>query len=211
MMKFLKPFVFAACLAPAARLVWLGFHQDLGANPIEYITHQTGQCILVFLLLTLSITPARKLLRLPRLIAFRRMLGLFAFFYGVLHMLTYVWLDKFFDVHEMLHDIAKRRFITAGVTGFLLMVPLALTSTKGWIRRLGGKRWQRLHRLIYFTALAGVIHFYWLVKSDVRRPLFYAGLLAILLGARVAFYFARKRASASAGRPEQVPAVAEEA
>ena len=120
---------------------------------------------------TLALRRSRKLSGLPWLIRFRRMLGLFAFFYGSLHLMTYVWLDKFFNVHEMLHDIAKRRFITAGMTAWLLMLPLALTSTKGWIRRMGGKRWQKLHRLIYFSAAAGVVHFIWLVKADLRRPL----------------------------------------
>ena len=113
------------------------------------------------------------------------MFGLFAFFYGCLHLTTYVWLDKFFDVHEMLADIAKRRFITAGLAGFVLMIPLALTSTKGWIRRLGGKRWQALHRLIYFSAAAGVIHYIWLVKADLRSPLRYAFVLLVLLGYRI--------------------------
>jgi len=114
------------------------------------------------------------------------MLGLFAFFYGSLHLMTYVWLDKFFDVPMMLHDIAKRRFITAGMTAWTLMLPLALTSTRGWIRRLGGKRWQKLHRLIYFSAIAGVIHFIWLVKADLRRPLTYGAILAVLLFYRIA-------------------------
>ena len=182
-----KVALFLACCAPAALLLWKGWRQDLGANPIEYITHATGNWTLRFLLLTLSITPLRRLLNLPDLIRFRRMLGLFAFFYGCLHFLTYIWLDKFFDLHEMIADVAKRRFITAGLTGFLLMIPLAVTSTKGWIRRMGGKRWQKLHRLIYASAVAGVIHYYWLVKSDVRLPLFYAACLAILLAARVAW------------------------
>jgi sulfoxide reductase heme-binding subunit YedZ len=122
------------------------------------------------------------------------MLGLFAFFYGSLHLTTYVWLDKFFNVHEMLHDIAKRRFITAGMTAFALMLPLALTSTAGWIRRLGGKRWQKLHRLIYFSAAAGVVHFIWLVKADLRRPLTYGAILSVLLAYRlVTWLVARAR------------------
>ena len=130
MLRYFKPTVFLACLVPLSRLAWLGFHKGLGANPIEFITHSTGDWTLTFLLVTLSITPLRKLTRQYWLISFRRMLGLFAFFYGSLHLMTYVWLDKFFDVHEMLHDIAKRRFITAGMTAFALMIPLALTSTK---------------------------------------------------------------------------------
>src|SRR5260370_14583153 len=129
---------------------------------------------------------------MPWLIRFRRMVGLFAFTYGTLHLMTYVWLDKFFDVHEMLHDILKRRFITAGLTAWLLMLPLALTSTKGWIRRLGGKRWQKLHRLIYFSAAASVLHFIWLVKRDLRRPLTYGAILAGLLAYRALVWLIAK-------------------
>ena len=185
MLRYFKPVIFLACLAPLANLAWRGFHAELGANPIEAITHFTGTCTLVFLLITLSVTPLRKLTRQYWLINLRRMFGLFAFFYGCLHLTTYVWLDKFFDVHEMLADIAKRRFITAGLAGFVLMIPLALTSTKGWIRRLGGKRWQALHRLIYLSAAAGVIHYIWLVKADLRSPLRYAFVLLVLLTYRI--------------------------
>jgi sulfoxide reductase heme-binding subunit YedZ len=184
MHRYFKPVVFLACLVPLARLAWLGFHAGLGANPIEFITHSTGDWTLTFLLITLSITPLRKLTRQYWLISFRRMVGLFAFFYGSLHLMTYVWLDKFFDVHEMVHDIAKRRFITAGMTAFALMIPLALTSTKWSIRRLG-KRWQMLHRLVYFSASVGVIHYIWLVKADLKKPLEYAFVLGILLMYRV--------------------------
>src|SRR5579864_6583675 len=154
MLRYVKLVIFLACLAPLARLVWRGLHADLGANPIEAITHGTGDWTLTFLLITLSITPLRKITRQYWMIGLRRMLGLFAFFYGCLHLLTYVWFDKFFDVHEMLSDIAKRPFITVGFGGLLLMLPLAITSTAGWIRRLGGHRWQLLHRLIYFSGLA---------------------------------------------------------
>jgi len=188
MSRYLKPVVFLACLLPLANLVWKGFHSDLGANPIEKITHTTGDWTLTFLLITLSITPLRKLTRQYWLIGWRRMLGLFAFFYGTLHLMTWVWLDKFFDVHEMLADVAKRRFITAGMTGFALMIPLALTSTKWSIRKLGGKRWQALHRLIYFSAAAGVIHYIWLVKADLRKPLEYAAVLGVLLAYRAAVW-----------------------
>src|ERR1043165_8257263 len=145
----------------------------LGANPIEVITHSTGDWTLIFLLLTLSITPLRRLSGQLWLIRFRRMLGLFAFFYGCLHFTTYIWLDKFFDLHEMLADVAKRKFITVGFSAVILMIPLALTSTQGMIRRLG-KRWTTLHRLIYISAIAGVIHYWWLVKADVRKPAYYA-------------------------------------
>jgi len=185
MVRYFKPVIFLACLAPVFVLGWQGFHAGLGPNPIEKITHATGDWTLRFLLITLSITPLRKLTRQYWLINFRRMLGLFAFFYGFLHLMTYVWLDKFFDVHEMLHDIAKRKFITAGMTAFTLMIPLALTSTRWSIRKLGGKRWQALHRLIYLSAAAGVIHYIWLVKADLRKPLVYASILGILLLYRV--------------------------
>jgi len=183
--RALKAPVFLLCLGPAFVLTWKGFHGGLGANPIDVITRTTGRWTLTFLLITLSVTPVRKLSSLTWLIRFRRMLGMFAFFYGSLHLMTYVWLDKFFDVHAMLHDIAKRRFITAGMTAWALMLPLALTSTTGWIRRLGGKRWQKLHRLIYFSAAAGVVHFIWLVKADLRRPLTYGAILAVLLAYRL--------------------------
>src|SRR6478609_5692978 len=201
MLRYLKPAIFLACLAPLARLVWRGLHADLGANPIEAITHGTGDWTLTFLLITLSITPLRKLTRQYWIIGLRRMLGLFAFFYGCLHLMTYVWLDKFFNVHEMLHDIAKRKFITAGMTAWFLMLPLALTSTTGWIRRLGGKRWQKLHRFIYFSAAAGVVHFIWLVKADLRRPLTYGAVLAVLLAYRlIAWLVTRLRTRRAAVR-----------
>jgi methionine sulfoxide reductase heme-binding subunit len=186
--RLLKVLAFLVCLGPLAVLVWKGFHEQLGANPVDVITRSTGKWTLTFLLITLSVTPLRKLAASPWLVRFRRMLGLFAFFYGSLHLMTYVWLDKFFDVNTMLHDIAKRRFITAGMTAWALMLPLALTSTAGWIRRLGGKRWQALHRLIYFSAAAGVIHFIWLVKADLRRPLTYGAILATLLVFRAAVW-----------------------
>lgn len=195
MVRWSKPFVFAACLVPLALLLW-GFFgptprdmqtwgAGLGANPIETITHSTGDWTMRFLLITLAITPLRKLTSQGWMIRYRRMFGLFAFFYGVLHFMTYIWLDKFFDLHAMLEDIAKRRFITVGFLAFILMIPLALTSTAGWIRRLGGKRWQILHRLIYISAIAGVIHYIWLVKADLTKPLQYAAVLAILLGYRL--------------------------
>jgi len=199
--RALKAPVFLLCLGPAFVLTWKGFHHGLGANPIDVITRTTGRWTLTFLLITLSVTPVRKFSGLPWLIRFRRMLGLFAFFYGSLHLMTYVWLDKFFDVHAMLHDIAKRRFITAGMTAWSLMLPLALTSTTGWIRRLGGKRWQKLHRLIYFSAAAGVVHFIWLVKADLRRPLTYGAVLAILLAYRlIAWLVTRLRTRRAAVR-----------
>jgi len=195
MLRYFKPVIFLACVAPLGILVWRGVHSAFGANPIEAITHATGDWTLTFLLITLSITPLRRLTRQYWLIGLRRMLGLFAFFYGSLHLMTYVWLDKFFDVHEMLADIAKRRFITAGMTAFTLMIPLALTSTKWSIRKLGGKRWQAVHRLIYASAAAGVIHYIWLVKADLKKPLEYAAVLGVLLAHRllVWIFFGAKR------------------
>lgn len=187
-LRALKVIVFLVCLGPLSVLTWKALYQLLGANPVDVITRSTGKWTLTFLLITLAVTPVRRLLRMPWLVRFRRMLGLYAFFYGTLHLMTYVWLDKFFDFPAMLHDIAKRRFITAGMTAFALMIPLALTSTTGWIRRLGGKRWQKLHRLIYFSAAAGVIHFLWLVKADKSRPILYGAVLAALLFARVVIW-----------------------
>jgi sulfoxide reductase heme-binding subunit YedZ len=201
MVRWLKAPLFLACLGPICVLTWKGFHDLLGANPVDVITRTTGKWTLTFLLITLSVTPLRRITGLPWLIRFRRMLGLYAFFYGTLHLMTYLWLDKSFNVSEMLHDIAKRRFITAGMTAWALMLPLALTSTAGWIRRMGGKRWQKLHRLIYFSAAAGVIHFIWLVKADMQRPLTYGAILGTLLGYRVAMWgLARLRARRAVAR-----------
>jgi len=199
----LKVPVFLLCLGPAFVLTWKGLHEGLGANPIDVSTRTTGRWTLTFLLITLGVTPVRKLSGLTWLIRYRRMLGLFAFFYGSLHLMTYVWLDKFFDVHAMLHDIAKRRFITAGMTAWFLMLPLALTSTKGWIRRIGGKRWQMLHRLIYFSAAAGVVHFIWLVKADLRRPLTYGAFLAVLLAYRLIAWLVSRIRARRAIAPQQ--------
>src|ERR1700680_3848583 len=179
--KWSKPVVFQLCLLPLAALGWRARHGELTANPIEFITHATGDWTLRFLIITLCLTPFRKILHLPELIRFRRMLGLIAFFYACLHFTTYIWLDKFFDLSEMWKDIAKRKYITVGFTAFLLLIPLAITSTAGWIGRLGGKRWQLLHRLIYFSAVLGVIHYYWQVKSAVIRPLTYGAIVAVLL------------------------------
>ena len=187
-LRWLKVAIFLACLMPLAALGLKAWHGELGANPIEVITHATGDWTMRLLLVTLSITPLRMLTRQYGLIGLRRMLGLFAFFYACLHFTTYIWLDKFFDVHAMLADVAKRRFITVGLLGFVLLIPLALTSTAGWIRRLGGRRWQMLHRLIYVTAIAGVIHYIWLVKADLRKPLQYAMVLGVLLAYRVAVW-----------------------
>jgi len=192
-----------------ARLGWKADNGLLGANPIEVITHSTGDWTLIFLCVTLAVSPLRMLTKQYWLIRFRRMLGLFAMFYGTLHFTTYIWLDKFFDVHEMVKDVAKRPFITMGFTAFVLMIPLAITSTRGWISRLGGKRWNLLHRLIYFSAIAGVIHYVWLVKKDLTKPLEYAAVLTVLLGYRLAVWaipLVNSRRSLS-GKPVAVPGV----
>jgi len=168
-------------LVPFALIVANSLYGKLGANPVESLQHATGDWALRFLVFTLCITPFRKMFSLPELIRFRRMLGLFAFFYVCLHFLTYLGPDQNFSLPSMLKDVAKRPFITLGFLAFVLMIPLALTSTAGMIRRLGGKRWQQLHRLIYLCAILAVVHYYWLVKSDIRKPLVYGVLVALLL------------------------------
>ena len=179
--RWAKIFVFGLCLVPALLLVWDWYKDALGPNPAENIIRTNGNWTIHFLLITLCITPLRRLLRVPSLIQFRRMLGLYALFYGCLHLMSYLWLDQFFDWAGIWNDIYKRPFITVGFSAWLLMVPLGLTSTAWSIRKLGGRRWRVLHRLIYFSALGGVIHFYWLVKSDVRRPLLYGAILLALM------------------------------
>jgi len=196
--KWTKVAVFLVCLVPLGALVNRALTGGLGANPVEFVQHATGDWTLRFLIFTLAITPLRKLLNLSDLIRFRRMLGLFAFFYVCLHFLTYVGPDQSFSLSGMWKDVEKRRYITVGFLGFVLLIPLALTSTAGWIRRLGGKRWQMLHRSIYVTAICGVIHYYWLVKSDVRKPLFYGALVAILLLWRLGVWLRKKGQQATA-------------
>jgi sulfoxide reductase heme-binding subunit YedZ len=195
--KWIKATIFIACLVPLARLAWLGAGNRLGANPIEHITHSTGWWTLAFLLITLSVTPARKLLDLPWLLRLRRMLGLFAFFYACLHFTTYFWLDQFFDWMGIVKDIGKRPFITLGFAAFVTLLPLAATSTDAMVRRLGAKRWQRLHRLVYAIATTGVAHYWWLVKKDITGPLMFAGLLAMLFGFRLFYLVRRRRAPAA--------------
>jgi len=184
MLPKLKLAVFILCAIPAGQLAYDAYTGDLGVNPIETITRFTGSWSLIFLLTSLAITPLRRLTGRNELIKFRRMLGLFAFFYASLHFATYIGLDLFFDFTAIGKDIVKRPYITAGFTAFVVMVPLALTSTAGMIRRLG-KHWQKLHRLVYVAAIVGVIHFYWLVKADIRRPAQYGAVLALLLGFRL--------------------------
>jgi len=198
--KWTKVVVFLASAIPFVQLSWGLLRNDLGINPVETLQHTTGDWTLRFLILTLAISPLRKTFRLPELIRFRRMLGLFAFFYVVLHFVTYLGPDQSFNFSGMWDDVAKRKFVTVGFAAFLLLIPLAITSTTGWIRRLGGKRWQALHRSIYASAILGVIHYYWLVKSDVRKPVFYGVLVGILLLWRVwdAYFHGKGSAPATA-------------
>jgi sulfoxide reductase heme-binding subunit YedZ len=209
-LRLTKIAIFLAALIPLERLVWKALHDGLGANPIEVITHSTGDWTLILVLTTLSITPLRRITRQYWLIGVRRMIGLFAFFYGTLHFLTYIWLDKFFNVHEMVKDIAKRPFITVGFSAFVLLIPLAVTSTKRWIRRLGGKNWQRLHRLIYFTGILAVVHYTWLVKADLRKPIEYGVVLSLLLLYRVGVWFSEKTSEKASqkSKPPALPAPA---
>lgn len=182
----LRAGTFVLCLLPLTFMVVDGFSGRLGTNPIEEVTHRTGDWTLRLLLLTLTVTPLRRLANMPQLLRLRRMLGLFTFFYACLHALTYFWLDQFFDFEGILRDVVKRPFVTAGFTAFVLLIPLALTSTQAMMRRLG-HRWQQLHRLVYVIAIVGVVHYWWLVKADVRDPAYYAGALSLLLGYRVWF------------------------
>ncbi len=176
--------VFVLCLVPGIYLAWGAWRDALGANPIEAITHATGEWTLRLLLIGLAITPLRRLTGLDWLIRLRRMLGLYAFFYGCLHLVTYVWLDQFFDWSGILHDIAKRPFITVGFAAIVVMLLLAATSFNAAMRALGGKRWQALHRLVYAAAICGVLHYWWLVKRDLTWPIFYALILVGLLSFR---------------------------
>jgi len=205
----LKLLVFAAALVPFAHLIWRGFNGDLTADPLVEITNQTGLWTLRFVVITLAITPIRRVTGWNPIIRFRRMLGLFAFFYSMLHFLTYLVGDRFASLDfpdgfvawstlvnlmtSIWQDVAKRPYITVGFIAFVSMIPLALTSTTGSIRRLGGRNWQRLHRLIYATGIAGVLHYYWRVKVDTLHPLIYAGIVAALLGYRVALAFKKSR------------------
>jgi len=196
----IKWVVFGLALIPLGVLVTNAVSGGLGANPIEAITHYTGEWALRLLLVTLAVTPLRKLTGWARVVHFRRMLGLFAFFYASLHVATYVLLDQFFDWRAMLEDVVERPYITAGFCAFVLLVPLAVTSTNGWMRRLR-RNWSRLHRLVYPAAIIAVIHFLWLVKADSLEPAIYAAVLALLLGARlIPDGWRRRRAAASARR-----------
>jgi sulfoxide reductase heme-binding subunit YedZ len=180
-----KPVVFVVCLIPLTLLVRDFLGGRLSANPIEDLTHRTGDWTLIFLLITLGITPLRRITKWGVVLQFRRMLGLFAFFYGILHFSIYIVFDHFFDVAAILEDVTKRPYVTVGFTSLMLLVPLAVTSTKGWIKRLGGRRWNRLHQLVYVTAAGGVLHYLWLVKADTRRPIIFGVILVALLATRL--------------------------
>jgi len=193
---FYKLLVFVNGLVPLALLGWDWRGGGLGANPLDFVTRATGTLTLVFLLLTLAVTPLRKLTGAQWLVRLRRMVGLYAFFYGSLHLLAYVWFDKGFAAREIFADVGRRPFIALGALGVMSMVPLAVTSTDRMIKRLGGRRWQRLHRLTYVAAATGVLHYYLLVKSDATRPLLFAGLLALLLGYRAYVSYQKRLGSA---------------
>jgi len=183
--RFYKVVIFINSLVPLALMGWDWYQQKLGANPVEFLTRTTGMLTLVFLLISLAVTPLRKLTSVQWLIQFRRMLGLYAFFYGFLHLVTYIWFDRTFNLKGTIEDIYARPFIAVGMLSFFLMVPLAITSTKASIKRLGGKRWARLHKLVYVAAIGGVVHFWLLVKSDTRLPIRFAFVLAVLFGSRI--------------------------
>ncbi|MDH3455576.1 MAG: sulfoxide reductase heme-binding subunit YedZ [Gemmatimonadota bacterium] len=193
----LKPVAFVASLLPALLLLVAVFTDGLGANPVESVTHRTGFAALSLLMVTLAVTPVQRLTRFSPLIQLRRMLGLFAFFYASLHFLTYAVDQTYlsglgFSPSVIAEDVRERPYVTVGFTAFVLLLPLAVTSTKGWIKRLGGKRWRRLHRLVYVSAIGAVLHFLWLVKADLLRPVIFAGVLAILLGSRLARFRFRR-------------------
>jgi sulfoxide reductase heme-binding subunit YedZ len=206
MRRIFKPVVFALALAPTAWLLYSALTANLGANPAETLQLQTGRWALKFLLITLAITPIRRLTGWHAIIQYRRMLGLFAFYYASLHFTTYIVLDQYFDWRSMIADVGKRPFITMGFTAFVLLIPLAITSTKGWIRRLG-RRWQMLHRVIYVSAICAAIHFLWKVKVATGDPVVYAAILAILLGFRLVWWFRKRAVRQAVGtvRPRNLP------
>jgi sulfoxide reductase heme-binding subunit YedZ len=183
--RFTKAITFVNALVPLALLAWDAAHGNLGANPLEYVTRTTGMLTLIFLTLSLAVTPLRKLTGWNWLGMHRRILGLYAFFYGALHFLTYIWFDRAFNLKSTLGDVAQRPFITVGFASFLIMIPLAVTSTNKMVKRLGGKRWNRLHKAVYLAGALGALHYWMLVKSDTRLPLTFAFVIALLLGYRI--------------------------
>jgi len=187
--RFSKLLLFINGLVPLVLLLWDVYRKQVGANPLEFVTRTTGMLTLVFLMITLALTPVRKITGLNWIAKFRRMVGLYAFFYGTLHLVTYLWFDRFFNLRSIVGDVAQRPFIALGMTAFFLMVPLAITSTNKMVKRLGGKRWAVLHKLVYAAGIAGVIHFWMLVKSDKRLPLTFGFILLLLLGHRLFLKF----------------------
>ena len=183
--RFAKLVIFVNALVPLLLLLWDVYHKNVGANPQEFAIRTTGMMTLVFLTITIAITPIRKVFGTNSLVKLRRMVGLFAFFYGVLHLTTYVWFDRLFNLKSVVEDVGRRPFILVGMTAFILMIPLAITSTNNMVKRLGGKAWARLHRLVYVAAIAGVVHFWMLVKSDTRQPLTFAFIIGLLLAHRI--------------------------
>lgn len=203
--RFAKLVLLVNGLVPLTLLLWDVYRKQVGANPLEFVTRTTGMLTLVFLLISLAVTPLRRITGLNWLTRFRRMLGLFAFFYGSLHLMTYIAFDRFFHLTTIPGDVVKRPFIAIGMTAFLLMLPLAITSTDRMVKRLGGKRWMRLHRIVYLSGVLGVLHYYMLVKSDVRLPITFAFLLVVLLGFRIfaKYYSPPPRSTASLFPPSQ--------
>jgi len=184
-LRFSKFVILTNALVPLALLLWDVYHKRVGANPGEFMTRTTGIMTLVFLLITLAVTPARKITGINWLVKFRRLLGLLAFFYGFLHLLTYIWFDRYFNLKSIPTDVLTRPFIAFGMTAFFLMLPLAITSTDKMVKRLGGKRWSKLHKLIYGAGIAGALHFWLFVKSDTRLPLTFGFILLLLLAHRL--------------------------
>jgi len=196
--RFAKVLIFINCLIPLALLLWDTYRKQVGANPLEFVTRTTGMLTIVFLLLSLTVTPLRRITGANWLVKFRRMLGLYAFFYGFLHLMTYVSFDRFFKLKTIPADVAQRPFIAVGMFTFFLMVPLAVTSTNRMVKRIGGKRWNRLHKLTYLAGVGGVLHYWMLVKSDTRIPLTFGFVLLVLLGYRLVMkYVPAKRATPS--------------
>ena len=203
--RFPKLIIFTNALVPLALLLWDVYRGRVGANPAEFMTRTTGMLTLVFLMITLAVTPVRKITGINWLVNFRRMLGLFAFFYGFLHLLTYIWFDRYLNLKSIPGDVYTRPFIAFGMLAFFLMIPLALTSTNKMVKRLGGKRWNLLHKLIYFAGIAGALHFWLFVKSDTRLPLTFGFILLLLLAHRllVKFYPPEKSAQAPTLLPRE--------
>ena len=203
--RLIKGGLFVAALLPFARLVLFTLTDRLGANPIEFITRNTGDWTLYFLCITLAVTPLRRLLKWPWLVRLRRMLGQYTFIYASLHFITFLWFDHAFDAQEMFKDVVKRPFITVGFAAFVLLLPLALTSTNGMVRRLGGKRWQALHRLIYAISMLGILHFFWMRagKNNFAEPILFGSIVGLLLLLRLWWALSQRRAAGAGPRLSQ--------